>query len=183
MNRIITVIIIFAAVQLSAVSPVFESPEPAEKKLHELINQYRLSKGLTPIKLSRSLTYVAGLHAADLEKNIPSGRCNMHSWSGDGSWTSCCYTPDHAKASCMWNKPRELTSYPGNGYECSCMYSAGITPEIALKSWKGSSGHNAVIINQGIWSGHPWKSIGVGIRGQYAVIWFGEEEDPDGYWK
>lgn len=181
--QFIPVLLIFAIVQLGAVSPVFETPVPEEIKLHALINQYRVSKGLAPIRLSKSLTYVAGIHAGDLGKNTPSGSCNMHSWSGDGAWSSCCYTGDHAKASCMWNKPRELTDYPGNGYECSSMYSAGITADEALSSWKGSPGHNAVIISQGIWSSHPWKSIGVGIRGNYAVIWFGEEEDPAGYWE
>jgi uncharacterized protein YkwD len=46
-----------------------------------------------------------------------------------------------------------------------------------LESWKGSPGHNAVILNEGIWSDSNWKAIGVGIYKGYAVIWFGEEPD------
>ena len=45
--------------------------------------------------------------------------CNLHSWSDKGPWSACCYTPDHAQAQCMWDKPSELTNYPGNGYEIS----------------------------------------------------------------
>jgi hypothetical protein len=181
--KFVPLIIMFALLQVSAVTPVFENPSSEEIKLHALINQYRISKGLSPVRLSKSLTYVAKIHADDLSKNPPSGECNMHSWSAAGTWSSCCYTSDHAKASCMWEKPRELTAYKGNGYECSSMSSNGITAEIALKSWQGSKGHNDVITSQGVWSGYPWKSIGVGIKGNYAVIWFGEEEDPDGYWE
>ncbi len=39
--------------------------------------------------------------------------------------------------------------------------------------------HNAVIINDGMWS-RSWKAIGIGIYGNYAVVWFGNEEDPVG---
>ena len=46
-----------------------------------------------------------------------------------------------------------------------------------LKGWKESSGHNAVIINQGIWDDNNWKAIGVGISKGYSVVWFGEELD------
>jgi uncharacterized protein YkwD len=78
----------------------------------------------------------------------------------------------------MWHKPRELTSYKGYGYEISYgSYGASVNEEGALKGWKESSGHNAVIINQGIWADNNWKAIGVGITKGYAVVWFGEELD------
>jgi hypothetical protein len=49
-----------------------------------------------------------------------------------------------------------------------------------LASWKSSSGHNGVILNQGIWSDYSWKAVGVGIYRNYAVLWFGKENDPVG---
>ena len=62
--------------------------------------------------------YVAEAHVQDLSYNQPvGGQCNMHSWSDRGSWSGCCYTDDHAASQCMWDKPRELTRYPGNGFE------------------------------------------------------------------
>ena len=38
---------------------------------------------------------------------------SMHSWSANGSWTPCCYTADHARKECMWNKPGEITGGAG----------------------------------------------------------------------
>ncbi|MGB0523907.1 MAG: CAP domain-containing protein [Flammeovirgaceae bacterium] len=151
-----------------------------EQKLYQLITDYRKSKGLDSIPLSRSLTYVAQAHVKDLEINTPiTNRCNMHSWSNDGDWTACCYTGDHAQAKCMWNKPKELTNYTGYGFEISYggfgAYEANATD--ALQQWKGSSGHNAVIINQGIWKSSKWQAVGVGIFGSYGVVWFGKVKD------
>ena len=142
--------------------------------------EYRKENALPVIPISRSLTYVAQTHAKDLAINRPdTGGCNAHSWSSAGNWTSCCYTPDHAQAKCMWNKPRELTSYKGNGYEIACrIYGSrgdiSMSAENALQSWKTSSAHNAVIINQGIWK-NKWNAIGVGICKGFAVAWFGKE--------
>jgi hypothetical protein len=151
-----------------------------EHDLYELVMQYRAEKGLPSIPASKSLTYVAQSHAKDLEENDPAtDECNLHSWSGEGPWNECCYTSDHAQARCMWDKPKELTHYPGAGYEISYMHSSQASPDGALRSWKTSSGHNAVIINEGIWN-EKWDAIGIGIYGKYAVIWFGNIEDPDG---
>ena len=170
-------------VRNSGVTPVFEKPDTAEVDLFVLINQYRASKGLYSLRLSKSLTHVAQVHVNDLDYNRPVGDCNLHSWSEGEAWSSCCYTRDHANASGMWNKPRELTAYPGNGYECAAQSGGGIAPKIALWMWQNSPGHNAVIINLEEWSSCAWKSIGVGIEGEYAAIWFGDKEDPSGYWK
>ena len=150
-----------------------------EQKLYEKIMEYRAGKGLGLIPLSGSLTIVAQAHVKDLKNNNPTNNlCNMHSWSSNGSWSSCCYTSDHKQASCMWNKPKELTSYLGSGYEIAHGSSnARITAEDALNGWKNSSGHNAVIINQGIWTNKIWKAIGIGITDGYAVVWFGEDLD------
>jgi len=176
---------IFSGPATSGEKPAFNaadvSPTSEELKLYGLIMSYRAERGLPAIALARPLTHVAQVHARDLTDNRPAkGECNMHSWSDKGHWTACCYTRDHRQAACMWNKPRELTTYPGNGYEISHgAWGAAVTAETALRGWKGSPGHNAVIINEGMWS-RSWKAIGVGIYGNYAVVWFGHEEDPAG---
>ena len=92
-----------------------------EKKLYSLIMEYRASIGLSKIPLSKSLTTVAQAHCYDLVTNKPDlGNCNAHSWSANGKWSSCCYTPDHKQSNCMWNKPKELTNYSDIGFEIAC---------------------------------------------------------------
>lgn len=153
-----------------------------ERKLYNQIMEYRKQNGLPPIPLSKALTFVAKSHVLDLgvTESKRDSNCNMHSWGEDPRWTSCCYTNDHAQASCMWNKPKEMTSYPGIGYEISHGGSGGFiaTAESALGGWKKSTGHNSVILNKGIWKNRSWKAVGIGISGGYAVVWFGEESDP-----
>lgn len=80
----------------------------------------------------------------------------------------------------MWFKPRELTAYPGYGFEIAYYYSAGADATGVLRSWQGSPPHHAVIINSGVWEDHPWGAVGVGIYGAYACVWFGEEPEPSG---
>lgn len=152
-----------------------------EAKLYNLINAYRKQKGLSKIPLSKSLTFIAQTHSKDLSLNKPDiGICNAHSWSTKGKWTSCCYTPDHKQQECMWNKPKELTNYTGDGYEIAYFSSSGVIPEQALTSWKNSKGHNVVIINGGIWKDYKWKAIGIGIYKNYATVWFGTDVDKEG---
>lgn len=85
----------------------------------------------------------------------------------------------------MWDKPRELTNYKGDGFEIA-FYSTFkyISPEARakdiLESWKKSPHHNMVIINGDIWRDVVWKAFGVGVYGEYADVWFGKETDPDG---
>ncbi len=167
----------FAAEDLMP-APVCLSAE--ERKLYDLMMQYRDAKGLEPIPLSIRLTVVAQTHARDLAENYSfkaGNKCNPHSWSGKGKWTACCYTSDHKQAECMWNKPREITGYPGNGYEIAYYSTAGATAEEGLRGWKASPAHNPVIVNEGIWSKVNWKAVGVGFFGDYGVVWFGEVED------
>ena len=150
-----------------------------ESELYGLVMKYRKSKGLPEIPLSKSLTIVAQNHAKDLEENYsPDPKCNLHSWSNNGNWKPVCYTNDHAQAKLMWSKPKELTSYQGNGYEIAFAENEEYLAngENALESWKSSKDHNAVILNKGIWK-KTWNAIGIGINGSYAVIWFGEELD------
>ena len=158
-----------------------------EAKLYYIINAYRESQGLQKLSFSKSLTIVARTHVSDSNTYTPENQRdsrgmqgNLHSWSNHGSWTPVVYTSDHEYAANMWSKPRELTSYTGNGYEISSWYSGSITPEDALDLWKNSSGHNAVMTTQGNWS--DLKTMGVAIDGKYAHVWFGSDADPAGYY-
>ncbi len=155
-----------------------------EATLAQLMNDYRQAECLAPIPVTASLTAVAQWHVWDLDVNHPyGGECNLHSWSDGSLWTPVCYTADHANASGMWDKPREITAnaYTGNGFEIAYWTSGTATPEGALSGWQGSSGHNDVILNAGIWESYnPWPAMGVGMRAGYAVIWFGGTADPQG---
>ena len=153
-----------------------------EKKLYDMIMEYRESKGLERIPLSVKLTEVAQTHARDLADNYefdPENKCNPHSWSKKGKWTSCCYTKDHKQASCMWAKPKEITGYPGNGFEIAYYSSSGANAKEGIEGWKISPGHNPLLINLGTWSKVKWKAIGMGIYKEYGVVWFGEVTDGD----
>jgi len=147
--------------------------EPEEQKLYELINEYRNQNGLPPIPLSPSLTLVANRHVQDLERNI---RDLTHGWS------NCPYDAANSETyKCMWNAPQRLgTAYTGYGYENAHGGSGGYqaTAASALESWQGSSAHNAVILNQGMWQDKQWNALGIGMYGGYAVLWFGNESDP-----
>lgn len=153
-----------------------------EKKLYDLVMQYRKSKKLKPIPLSSKLTKTAQAHVRDLAENYVNedgGICNPHSWSAKGNWSPCCYTSDHKAAQCMWDKPKEIAGYPGSGYEIAYWSSAGATALEGLEGWKKSPGHNPLIVNIGIWQKVEWKAIGIGFYGQYGVVWFGEQEDKE----
>lgn len=150
----------------------------ADKKLYDLLMAYRKSFRLDSIPLSKSLSYVAFSHTMDLSLNRPDQKpCNMHSWSNKGSWKPCCYTPDHKKAACKWDKPHEIAGFSGDGFEIAAYYSGRETAEMALSQWKGSPGLHAVMANKGMWAGKKWKSVGVSIYGNYAVMWFSEITD------
>jgi hypothetical protein len=148
-------------------------------ELIDLVNAYRADNGLPAIPASPSLCVVSSAHTRDLADHSPHtapGGCNMHSWSDQGDWSPCCYTPDHAEAQCMWDKPRELTDYPGNGYENA--YRGSSDPAAALAGWMSSPGHNDVILNRGIWASQPWRALGADVHDGFAVLWFGREVDP-----
>jgi len=175
-------------IQALAVPSECLSEEEAE--LVRLINEYRNANGLADVPASRSLTLVAQWHVIDLHENNPdTGQdhglaCNMHSWSDQhpALWNPVCYTSDQQYASGMWNKPKEITNniYTGNGYENAYGSGGQATAADAFNAWKNSSGHNDVILEQGIWSGSNWPAMGVGIYEHHAVLWFGDQSDPQG---
>jgi hypothetical protein len=157
---------------------------PSFHKLADLINSYRKSFGLPAVPLSPSLTMVAGIHVGDLETNHPDLNCsgNLHSWSKSSSWTGGCF--DLGKQTTypiMWNKPRELTKYRGDGYEIAYkQWGAPIAPEDALKGWQGSPPHNDQILNRGKWANYTYQALGAFYSTDYAVAWFGTDHDPTG---
>lgn len=162
-----------------------------EAKLYYMINAYRESLGLPKLSFSKSLTEVARAHVRDSNTYTPENQVdsrgiqgNLHSWSGNGSWTPVVYTSDHHYMYDMWSKPREITNYTGNGYEISSWSSGMISPERALNLWKNSQGHNSIMTTQ-ITGDADWsdlKTMGVSIDGHYAHVWFGSDADPDGYY-
>ena len=162
-----------------------------EAKLYYMINAYRESLGLPKLSFSKSLTEVARAHVRDSNTYTPENQVdsrgikgNLHSWSGNGSWTPVVYTSDHYYMYDMWSKPREITNYTGNGYEISSWSSGMISPERALNLCKNSPGHNSIMTTQ-ITGDADWsdlKTMGVSIDGHYAHVWFGSDADPDGYY-
>ena len=153
---------------------------PEEALLYSMIMDYRKERGLPAIPISEKLTTVAKAHAVDLVENYefdPANKCNPHSWSKKGKWSPCCYTSDHAKASCMWEKPKEIAAYEGSGYEIVYYSSAGATAKEGLAGWKISPGHNPLLINDGIWKSIQWKAIGIAIYKEYGMVWFGDRPD------
>ncbi len=154
-----------------------------EVNLASMINAYRNEKGLPSVSLSHSLTRVAQAHVHDLYDNRPvTETCNLHSWSDKGNWTPVCYTADHKNAKGMWLKPTEITNgmYTPYGFEIAYWHSVRATAEGAFNAWKSSSGHNAVMIEDGIWKEKNWQAMGIGIYQNYAVVWFGQAVDPAG---
>jgi hypothetical protein len=182
-------IVALAMLVFMAVSHASDQQSPLtekERQLADLVNQYRQDNDLSALPVTNSLTKVARTHVVDLNTYHPdtqtygTGICNRHSWSDHGIWTPVCYT-GNSQAAQMWNKPREITeSYDGSGYEIACWNSQEITPSAAMDEWKGSSDHCDTILQQGIFAGTTWQAMGVGIDGNYAVVWFGEEVDPAG---
>lgn len=154
-----------------------------ERKLIQQIQQYRADHGLDPVPVSPALTKVADYHVADLNQEAyhkQRSGCNLHSWSGNGPWDACCYSNDGEHNECMWEKPQTLTNYRGNGFEIAHgTVGKAATVASALNGWQNSSGHNAVLINQGQWADLEWKAMGVSIHQNYAVVWFGRRPDPD----
>ena len=156
-----------------------------EQSLFEQINTVRNENGLSDVSLSRNLTMVAKMHAADLQENKPYDEqlCNPHSWSDRGVWEACCYRTDHSNADCMWKKPSEITDYEGDGYEIVAFWMSGEDPSqeisygTALRMWLESPGHSNVILNKMSFAKVEWNAIGIAVSGNYASVWFGMDKD------
>ncbi len=151
-----------------------------EQKLYKLIMEYRKSKNLPAIPFSAKLSQVAQAHVRDLAENYdfdPKNKCNPHSWSKKGDWSACCYTSDHKKASCMWDKPKEISGYEGPGFEIAYYSSKGANAQEGIDGWIKSPAHNPLLINLDTWKQVTWEAIGIGIYKEYGVVWFGMVKD------
>lgn len=152
-----------------------------ETILFNMINDMRRQNKLSSIPLSSDLCKVAQTHIADLIKWKPQEKgCSLHSWSGSGKWTSCCNTKEVFGIQCMKSKPREITGYPGDGYELIYWGEDNATPAEAAALWKQVSASSDMILSQAKWSGYQWKAIGVGIKSGYAVLWLGDTDNTNG---
>jgi len=152
-----------------------------EMNLYYMINDYRKQNNLAPIPLSKSLSYVADLHAKDLFAHHPDqGVCNFHSWSNKGFWAPFCYPKDENKKNSVWDKPRELTKYPSRGYEIVYWENNPLVTDTVMMVWKTEEYFNSFLLNTGKWQGKPWNAIGISVYENYACAWFGEVQDPEG---
>ena len=161
--------------------------DPKVLALIEMINDYREENGKSRIPMSLKLNIVGKTHvdnqiyAKEMNTYGVDPTCNSHSWydQPDQLFTSCCYTPDHAYPSCMWDKPREIIDFNTNGYEIS--FHGPYTIESALVGWKNSPGHNNVMLNQGSWAMFPFHSIGAGVSEDARIyhVWFATASDPE----
>ena len=151
-----------------------------EVKLFDLINSYRKSVGLIEIPLSKSLCYVAKKHATDLHINKPdTSTCNFHSWSNKGNWTACCFEKEIKDKTCMLDKPKELTKYPGTAYEIIYWENKSASAEKAYNQWIETSAARSVISNYKEWENYTWNAMGVGIYAGFAMLWLGEAVDSE----
>ncbi len=116
-----------------------------------LINNYRKSLGLKSIPHSNSLEKVAKAHVKDLAAYHPENKCNQntHSWSNNENWKGGCFDFNYSSThGIMWYKPKEIAGDNSNGFEIACKGCSSAAGSLSL--WKGSKGHNDVIINKGI---------------------------------
>ncbi|MEI7498868.1 MAG: hypothetical protein WCK84_00360 [Bacteroidota bacterium] len=152
-----------------------------EMNLYKMIDDYRKQHNLPPIPLSKSLSYVAALHARDLFLHPPNqGSCNFHSWSDKGFWTPFCYPKDENKKNSVWDKPRELTKYPSRAYEIVYWENNPLVTDTIIMVWKMEEYFNNFLLNTGKYQGKPWNAIGISVYENYACAWFGEATDPEG---
>jgi hypothetical protein len=152
---------------------------PEEKALYDAIDAFRKEAQQTTIPYSKTLSYVAKLHAQDLfENRKDSEQCSMHSWSDKGFWTACCHNDTPEKSACMWEKPREVAGYDGLGYEL--IYNGGGNADKIMDRWKNSKFFADMLVHGGKWADKDWVAIGIGKYENYVVVWFGEVLDPLG---
>jgi hypothetical protein len=182
MNKIVTIIIFFlffSGGRLIGQVPDFCLTKD-EYRLYSLINDYRAKQGLGIIPISRSLCYVAKIHARDLYINNPdTSSCSLNSWSDKGQWTACCHSRYTPNPVCIVNKPKELTKYAGEGHELAYWDSEGLNPDTVLRFWQSIEQTREVLLNQKKWSNFKWKAMGIGLYKGYACLWVGEMPDTE----
>ena len=151
---------------------------PQELELAQSINKTRIAKGLPEVPLSRSLCYVADVHAKDLYFfHQGGGNCSLHSWSDKGRWSGCCYENPKTDGRCMHNKPSELTDYSGLGFELVYWDNTTSCSENALSVWLQNTSTSAMWFNSKAYEIYDWNAMGVSIFKGYVIVWFGTIHD------
>lgn len=191
MNIRVSTILLAGLLALAANDSPAEQPGTCvsgeEAQLMRSINDYRAANGKASVAWSKSLTTVAQWHVLDATTNaatVFTDSCNLHSWSAwqPSLWNAVCYTADHANASLMWGKPKEITKniYRANGYEIGGRGYTSVADVLA--GWQGSPGHNAVLLSQGNWANLTFKAMGAGVDSVSRVyyVWFSTDADPQG---
>lgn len=149
-----------------------------ELVLFDLINSMRVKNNLPPIPISSDLCKVARYHIDDLIVSKPQVKgCGLHSWSNSGNWTPCCDFKNLSGVQCMKLKPKEITGYPGFGYELIYWGNEAATPCEAAALWQQVEASANMILGRGKWKGFQWKALGIGIKEGYAVLWLGDKPD------
>lgn len=149
-----------------------------ELHLLGMLNDFRVRSGLTSIPHSPSLSKVAAIHAADLIFYKPAEKgCTLQSWSDSGNWRPCCALKDKAGMECMKSKPKELTSYGGDGYELVYWTDEQAVADDAASMWLRTTASQDMILNRGKWAKLKWKACGVAIREGYVLLWLGDKPD------
>lgn len=153
----------------------------AEDQLHNRINQFRIENGKTNIENSISLSYVAKLHVDDLLENHPdTSICNLSSWSDKGEWTACCYNSYVPNPDCMWDKPKEITSFKYRGYELALYFEDDFDVDTVMQLIQSSKEARDMILTNGNYGQKKWICGGIGINEHYVSIWFAQRPDREG---
>ncbi len=153
----------------------------AEDQLFNRINLFRIENGKTSIENSISLSYVAKLHVDDLLENHPdTSICNLSSWSDKGEWSACCYNSYVPNQDCMWDKPKEITSFKYRGYELALYFEGDFDVDTVMQLIQSSKEARDMILTNGNYRQKKWICGGFGINDHYVSIWFAQRPDRNG---
>ena len=183
--RILRLSLIFLVINLSTVAlaqkgvPVDFCISGEEEQLFDLLNLIRSDYGKPELQLSASLSYVAKLHVDDLQNNHPdTSVCTLSSWSDKGEWKPCCYNKYVFDPDCMWDKPKELTSFRYRGYELASFFEENFTPDSVYRLWSDTKEALDMILTEGSYKSKKWICAGIGISQNYVCLWFAQRQDP-----
>lgn len=147
-----------------------------EQILFNLINDLRQQNKLSVLPISEKLCIVGYTHVNDLITNYkPDEGCSLHSWSDKGNWAPCCHSKDPTGIACMKTKPKEITGYTGLGFELIYWGNEDANALDAYNLWRENKASLEMILCTGKWKSFNWKTVGVSISSNYAILWFGDQ--------
>jgi hypothetical protein len=77
----------------------------------------------------------------------------------------------------MWDKPKELTSYPYRGYELAAYFAEEFNTDSVIKLWENSKQVLDMLLTNGNFEKKKWVCMGVGMNDHYVSVWFGQRAD------